>query len=84
MKLGWLIPVAILFVMSFPPVRIHILHLLAPYSYSRQLVGHEIVMILVGVVWGLGPGFAIAAAGTLLGEIGNFLCVHFLTSSSRA
>ncbi|KLO10013.1 hypothetical protein SCHPADRAFT_943175 [Schizopora paradoxa] len=61
MKLGWLIPVAILFVMSFPP-----------------LVGHEIVMILVGVVWGLGPGFAIAAAGTLLGEIGNFFLFKYM------
>jgi hypothetical protein len=42
LKYGWLIPVAILFVLSFPP-----------------LFGNEIVMILVGVVWGLGVGFAI-------------------------
>lgn len=42
LKYGWLIPVAILFVLSFPP-----------------LFGNEIVMILIGLVWGLGVGFAI-------------------------
>jgi uncharacterized membrane protein YdjX (TVP38/TMEM64 family) len=52
---GWLIPVAVLFVISFPP-----------------LFGHEIVAVLCGLVWGLGPGFAIVAAGTFIGEIGNF------------
>jgi hypothetical protein len=48
----------------------------------------EIVMVLVGVVWGLGVGFAIVssyclnavsgltgqvAVGTILGEVANFL-----------
>jgi hypothetical protein len=37
-----------------------------------QLFGHEIVGVLCGVVWGLGIGFAIVAAGTFLGEVGNF------------
>ena len=37
-----------------------------------KLFGHEILAILVGVVWGLGIGFAITAAGTFLGEVGNF------------
>ena len=36
-----------------------------------QLFGHEIVAMLCGLTWGLGTGFAIVAAGTLLGEIGN-------------
>lgn len=53
---GWLIPVAILFVLSFPP-----------------LFGNEIVMILVGIVWGLGVGFAITAVGIGLGEVANYL-----------
>jgi uncharacterized membrane protein YdjX (TVP38/TMEM64 family) len=48
---GWLIPVAILVVISFPP-----------------LFGHEIVALLVGVVYGLWIGFAIVAAGTFIGE----------------
>ncbi|KAF7789749.1 hypothetical protein EIP86_000695 [Pleurotus ostreatoroseus] len=52
---GWLIPIGILFVISFPP-----------------LFGHEIIAILCGVVWGLGIGFAIVAAGTFIGEVGNF------------
>lgn len=36
------------------------------------LFGHEIVGVLAGVVWGLWIGFAIVAAGTFLGEMGNF------------
>ncbi|KAI0050493.1 hypothetical protein FA95DRAFT_1555612 [Auriscalpium vulgare] len=52
---GWVIPIAILFVISFPP-----------------LFGHEIIAILCGVVWGLWIGFAIVAAGTFVGELGNF------------
>jgi len=52
---GWIIPIAIFFVISFPP-----------------LFGHEIVAMICGLTWGLGVGFAITAAGTLLGEIGNF------------
>jgi len=39
------------------------------------LFGHEIVAVAVGVVWGLGVGFAIVALGTLLGECANFLSV---------
>jgi hypothetical protein len=40
--------------------------------YVPQLFGHEIIAILCGVVWGLWIGFAIVAAGTFLGELGNF------------
>ncbi|KAF8510029.1 hypothetical protein JB92DRAFT_464148 [Gautieria morchelliformis] len=57
---GWLIPIAILFIISFPP-----------------LFGHEIVAILVGVIWGLGLGFAIVAAGTFIGEIGNYYAFKY-------
>jgi len=57
---GWLVPIAILFIISFPP-----------------LFGHEIVAILCGLVWGLGVGFAIVSAGTLLGEIGNFYAFKY-------
>ncbi|KZP22877.1 hypothetical protein FIBSPDRAFT_824015 [Athelia psychrophila] len=59
-KFGWLIPVGILFVISFPP-----------------LFGHEIVAILCGVAWGLWVGFAIVAAGTFLGELGNFYAFKY-------
>ncbi|PAV20655.1 hypothetical protein PNOK_0328200 [Pyrrhoderma noxium] len=52
MPAGWLIPVALIVVVSFPP-----------------LFGHEIIAILVGVVWGLWIGFGIVAFGTLLGDI---------------
>ncbi|KAI0058586.1 hypothetical protein BV25DRAFT_1964418 [Artomyces pyxidatus] len=57
---GWLIPIGILFVISFPP-----------------LFGHEVVAILCGVVWGLWIGFAIVAAGTFIGELGNFYAFKY-------
>ncbi|KAI0691842.1 hypothetical protein C8T65DRAFT_587088, partial [Cerioporus squamosus] len=60
---GWTIPIAVLFVISFPP-----------------LFGHEIVAILCGLVWGLGPGFGIVAAGTFLGELGNFYAFKYCCS----
>ncbi|KAG6895245.1 hypothetical protein C0992_002401 [Termitomyces sp. T32_za158] len=55
LKFGWLVPIGILFVISFPP-----------------LFGHEIVAILCGLVWGMWVGFGIVAAGTFIGEVGNF------------
>jgi len=60
LSFGWLIPIAILFVISFPP-----------------LFGHEIIAILCGVVWGLWAGFGIVAAGTFLGELGNFYAFKY-------
>ncbi|KAJ7619391.1 hypothetical protein FB45DRAFT_930645 [Roridomyces roridus] len=55
LRAGWLIPIAVLIVLSIPP-----------------FFGQEILYLLVGLVWGLGPGFGIAAAGTILGEIGTY------------
>ncbi|VDC05247.1 unnamed protein product [Peniophora sp. CBMAI 1063] len=52
---GWLIPIAILVVQSFPPI-----------------LGQEIVHIVVGILYGIGPGFGIVAAGTILGEVAEF------------
>ncbi|KAF7972411.1 hypothetical protein HWV62_17960 [Athelia sp. TMB] len=57
---GFLIPVAILFVMSFPP-----------------LFGHEIIAIMVGVVWGAGWGFLIVSAGQFLGELATFFVFKY-------
>ncbi|KAF8151755.1 hypothetical protein B0H34DRAFT_755977 [Crassisporium funariophilum] len=59
-QLGWLVPIGVLFVISFPP-----------------LFGHEIVAILCGLVWGLWIGFGIVAAGTFLGEVGNFYAFKY-------
>ncbi|KAK1222287.1 hypothetical protein PQX77_014920 [Marasmius sp. AFHP31] len=61
---GWVIPIAVLFVISFPP-----------------LFGHEIVAILCGLVWGLWIGFGIVAAGTFLGEVGNFYAFKYCCSA---
>jgi len=60
LRFGWLIPIAVLFVISFPP-----------------LFGHEIVIVLCGLVWGLWIGFGIVSAGTFLGEVGNFYAFKY-------
>uniref|UniRef100_A0A8H7XRT8 Golgi apparatus membrane protein TVP38 n=1 Tax=Psilocybe cubensis TaxID=181762 RepID=A0A8H7XRT8_PSICU len=60
LKFGWLVPIGVLFVISFPP-----------------LFGHEIVAVLCGLVWGLWVGFGIVAAGTFLGEVGNFYAFRY-------
>lgn len=85
---GWTIPIAVLVVISFPP-----------------LFGHEIVAVLVGIIWvrpsprpsrpipslpltppspprktqhqGLWIGFGIVAAGTFLGEMANFFTFKY-------
>ncbi|TBU52443.1 hypothetical protein BD310DRAFT_940230 [Dichomitus squalens] len=57
---GWILPIAIMFVLSFPP-----------------LFGHEIIAVLCGDVWGVWIGFGIVAAGTLLGELGNFYAFKY-------
>ncbi|TFK47894.1 hypothetical protein OE88DRAFT_1810956 [Heliocybe sulcata] len=60
LRFGFLIPIAIFFVISFPP-----------------LFGHEIVAVICGLVWGLWIGFAIVAAGTFVGEVGNFYAFKY-------
>ncbi|KAF8260064.1 snare associated Golgi protein-domain-containing protein [Lactarius quietus] len=45
------------------------------------LFGHEIVAILCGVVWGIWVGFAIVAAGTFIGELGNFYAFKYCCSA---
>jgi hypothetical protein len=69
---GWLIPIAVLIILSFPPVGCAQTVLLPSLSTTTQLLGHEIVLILVGFTWGLGVGAGIAFAGTLIGEIITF------------
>lgn len=48
---------------------------------SFQLFGHEIVAVLCGVVWGLWVGFGIVAAGTFLGEVGNYYAFKSICSA---
>ncbi|EMD33346.1 hypothetical protein CERSUDRAFT_117965 [Gelatoporia subvermispora B] len=57
---GWLIPIAIMIILSFPP-----------------LFGQEIIAIMCGLVWGIWVGFAIIAAGTVLGELICFLVFRY-------
>ncbi|KLO10016.1 hypothetical protein SCHPADRAFT_857150 [Schizopora paradoxa] len=61
---GFVIPIAILFVLSFPP-----------------LFGQELILAVVGLAWGFWAGIGIAAAGTFLGEVGNFFAFKYLCRS---
>ncbi|WWD17782.1 hypothetical protein CI109_102224 [Kwoniella shandongensis] len=64
---GFMIPVGLLIIVSFPP-----------------LVGHEIIGILCGLVWGLWVGFAILAAGTFLGEIATWIAFKWCCQGRAA
>ncbi|ORY58007.1 snare associated Golgi protein-domain-containing protein [Leucosporidium creatinivorum] len=66
-KWSWVVPVVVLFILSFPP-----------------LGGHEIVLLVVGLIWGLWVGFAIACAGTFLGELGCYVMFrYFFTEKAQ-
>ncbi|GAA6049735.1 hypothetical protein JCM3770_004433 [Rhodotorula araucariae] len=58
---SWVIPVAVLIILSFPP-----------------LGGQELVLMLCGLIWGVWVGFAIACAGTYIGEILCFWAFKYL------
>ncbi|KAJ9099175.1 hypothetical protein QFC21_004055 [Naganishia friedmannii] len=64
---GWLIPIAILVVLSFPP-----------------LVGHELVGICCGIVYSIGVGFVILAAGTFLGELATWFAFKGMCTGRAA
>ncbi|RDX41831.1 hypothetical protein OH76DRAFT_178073 [Lentinus brumalis] len=57
---AWAVPIAVMIVISFPP-----------------LFGHELVGIICGDAWGVWQGFGIFAAGTVLGELGNYLAFRW-------
>ncbi|BEI86002.1 hypothetical protein CcaverHIS002_0602890 [Cutaneotrichosporon cavernicola] len=61
---GWLIPIAFLIIVSFPP-----------------LVGHEIIGILCGLVWGMWAGFGVLAAGTFLGEVATWIAFKWMCTA---
>lgn len=72
---GWVIPVAIIAVLSFPPLFGNGEHNAETNAYRTTpltRVPLEIVLILTGVVWGIKGGAAIVAAGTVIGELGSF------------
>ncbi|GAA5891633.1 hypothetical protein JCM6882_006151 [Rhodosporidiobolus microsporus] len=48
------------------------------------LGGHELVLLVVGLIWGVWVGFAIACAGTLIGEILCFYLFKYLLTSRAA
>lgn len=62
------------------PVRITRAASAPAHPRAPQLFGHEIIAVLCGDVWGIWIGFGIVAAGTLFGELANYLCVRLPAS----
>ncbi|WAR59650.1 hypothetical protein PtB15_11B290 [Puccinia triticina] len=48
------------------------------------LFGHELIILVAGMIWGLWVGFAIACAGTFLGEILTYHAFKHLISGRSA
>lgn len=67
LPVSWLIPVAILIVISFPP-----------------LGGQELIIMVVGLIWGVWWGFAIVTAGTFIGEVLCFWGFKYLFTRKAA
>jgi uncharacterized membrane protein YdjX (TVP38/TMEM64 family) len=67
---GFLVPFVFLIVVSFPPLMGHESEC-CNGQRMKELSAHEppVIGIICGLVWGLGVGFAILAAGTFVGEI---------------
>lgn len=77
---GWLIPVRAELIDSDAD-KVGILFIIS----FPPLFGHEIVAVLLGLIYGLWIGFAICCAGTLLGELGNwFLFRYALRNKAKA
>lgn len=72
-KGGWLLPVVLLVVVSFPPLLGHeliaiVCGIVSPHPrWFASPPAHS----LPTQVWGIWVGFGIVSAGTLLGEIAN-------------
>ncbi|GAA5863959.1 hypothetical protein JCM3774_004433 [Rhodotorula dairenensis] len=48
------------------------------------LGGHEIVLLVVGLIWGVWIGFAIACAGTFLGEVACYYVFRYFLTDHAA
>ncbi|POW02315.1 hypothetical protein PSTT_11884 [Puccinia striiformis] len=92
-EVGWVIPVAVLFIISFPPLFGHEVR----YIYTNTLNLSRTIKLnhlcgsffpdrdyLCGLVWGLWIGFAIVSVGTLAGELANYWAFKYACSHRAA
>ncbi|KAM0750900.1 hypothetical protein T439DRAFT_380741 [Meredithblackwellia eburnea MCA 4105] len=61
---SWAVAIAVLIVLSFPP-----------------LFGHEVVNLIIGLIWGVRIGVAVSAVGTVVGELLCFCVFKYVTTS---
>ncbi|GAA6007362.1 hypothetical protein JCM11491_003104 [Sporobolomyces phaffii] len=66
-------------IVDFPVSYIYPVLILIILSFP-PLGGHEIVLLVVGLIWGVWIGFAIACAGTFIGEMLCFFLFKYLLS----
>lgn len=66
-------------IVAFPVSYIYPVLILIILSFP-PLGGHEIVLLVVGLIWGVWIGFAIACAGTWIGEMLCFFLFKYLLS----
>ncbi|GAA5873016.1 hypothetical protein JCM16303_006915 [Sporobolomyces ruberrimus] len=66
-------------IVNFPVSYIYPVLILIILSFP-PLGGHEIVLLVVGLIWGVWIGFAIACAGTWIGEMLCFFLFKYLLS----
>lgn len=60
----WVVPVVLLIIISFPPLVSPSFSLVGRISTDAEgQFGHEIVLLVVGLIWGIWIGFGIACAG---------------------
>jgi uncharacterized membrane protein YdjX (TVP38/TMEM64 family) len=48
------------------------------------LIGHELLAIVIGVVWDIGIGFVILATGTFLGELATWFAFKGMCTGRAA
>ncbi|GAA5854030.1 hypothetical protein JCM8547_008199 [Rhodosporidiobolus lusitaniae] len=70
-------------IVDFPVSWIYPIIILVILSFP-PLGGHELVLLVVGLIWGLWVGFAIACAGTLIGEILCFYLFKYVLTTRAA
>lgn len=70
-------------IVNFPASWIFPIIILVVLSFP-PLGGHEIVLLVVGLIWGVWKGFAIACAGTFIGEVACYYVFRYFLTGHAA
>ncbi|GAA6032657.1 hypothetical protein JCM8097_004865 [Rhodosporidiobolus ruineniae] len=70
-------------IVNFPASWVFPIIILVILSFP-PLGGHEVVILVIGLIWGIWIGFAITCAGTLIGEVLCFFLFKYLLTNRAA